>query len=248
MQIQQAFSKIQRFLRAKFFKVTRESFIGMLSGNGIEVGALNNPIVALHLNTKYVDKLSAAQARALYPELANEKLVEVDIMDDAESLSTIPAASQDFVIANHVIEHMANPIKALLAWSRVLKKGGRLFLAVPDKRSTFDHHRALTSLQHLEEDFLNPSSQRDFEHFQDFALNVSCRFYHLRPEAEAAVLAKELWDQKYSIHFHVWDFNSFNQFINHVIKNQKDCGLKILKSQGGVGNETIFVLEKSATQ
>ncbi len=238
--------KIKELITSKKVAVSRESFVRLLSGEGLEIGALQNPCPAPHLRVKYVDRITASAAREHYPELGNQPLVEVDIIDDAETLKTIPDCSQDFVIANHVIEHMANPIGALLSWSRVLKLGGRLFLAVPDKRFTFDKERDLTSIEHLESDFNAPDAQRDFEHFRDFALKVSCRVFRVKPESEADQFAKELWDQKYSIHYHVWTFDTFNNFLNHMIQNHPGFGVKILRSQGELGNEGIFVLEKIA--
>jgi ubiquinone/menaquinone biosynthesis C-methylase UbiE len=37
-------------------------------------------------------------------------------------------SSQDFVIANHLLEHLPDPIGALKEWYRVLRAGGTLFL------------------------------------------------------------------------------------------------------------------------
>ena len=61
-----------------------------------------------------------------------------------ESLATIPDGSQDFVIADHFIEHCQDPISALTIHFRVLKTGGILYMAVPDKRFTFDKDRPVT--------------------------------------------------------------------------------------------------------
>ena len=37
----------------------------------------------------------------------------VDVVDDAQTLATFPDESVDFVIANHVLEHLEDPIGAL---------------------------------------------------------------------------------------------------------------------------------------
>ena len=106
----------------------------MLSGRGIEIGALHRPTVAPHLDVTYVDRIATADMIAKHPELADANPPIVDVVDDGGVLAKIPDASQDFVIASHLIEHLRDPISGLSNWQRVLKPGGRLFLVVPDAR------------------------------------------------------------------------------------------------------------------
>lgn len=224
----------------------RGRLLGLLSGRGIEIGALHRPCYAPHLNVTYVDRLTRAELLEQYPELKGQPIVETGVIDDAETLRTLPDGSQDFVIANHVIEHMANPIKTLLAWSRVLKVGGRLFMAVPDKHHTFDKDRPLTPIAHLVQDFEQPSQERDYEHFREFALYVTCRTFHVRPESEAEQVAQELWAKQYSIHYHVWDHDAFGAFIDHVLRAFPDGGMTILERTPTRGDEFLYLLERRA--
>ncbi len=222
----------------------RSELLEMLQGKGIEIGALQSPVIAEHLEVQYVDRYSRDQLINEYPELKAEEVVEVHILDDAETLASIDDESQDFVIANHVIEHMRDPIGALLNWSRVLRTGGRIFLAAPDKRFTFDEQRKLTSWQHLVDDHRSPSRDRDFEAFQDFAREVSCKKYGLRPVEESEDLAQELFEKDYSIHYHVWDFRSFRKFLRLASKKIDDWKLGVIATMPTKGKEFIFVLEK----
>ena len=68
------------------------------------------------------------------------------IIDDGFELATIPPDSQDFVIANHLLEHAPNPLQTLLNWHRVLKKNGILFMTLPNGARNFDQGRALPPL------------------------------------------------------------------------------------------------------
>ncbi len=63
------------------------------------------------------------------------------MIDDGEHLASIGDESVDFVVANHFIEHCRDPIGALTTLLRVVRPGGVVFMAVPDKRQTFDRAR-----------------------------------------------------------------------------------------------------------
>ena len=73
------------------------------------------------------------------------------IWDDGKPLrEAIPANLVfDYVIASHVIEHAPDMIGWLRQVAGVLRTGGILSLAVPDKRFTFDEGRELTTLDQL---------------------------------------------------------------------------------------------------
>ena len=61
--------------------------------------------------------------------------------------------SQDFIIANHFLEHTENPIGTIETHLGKLKPGGVLFYAVPDKRYTFDFRRPVTPIEHMVADY-----------------------------------------------------------------------------------------------
>jgi SAM-dependent methyltransferase len=231
---------------ARHTGLPRERLLKHLRGSGIEIGALHRPVPASHLSIRYVDRLKRAQLYDAYPELKELPVVETDILDDAETLATIPDDTQDFVIANHVIEHMRNPLAALLSWRRVLKPHGRLFMAVPDKHLTFDREREITPLSHVIDDYLRPDRDRDHQAFLDFALFVSCRVFHVRPEGEAKVFADELAAKNYSIHFHVWDKPAFDDLLRYMERNLLDWRMRSIDTMPTLGDEFAYVLEKQA--
>src|ERR1035438_1530581 len=82
-----------------------------LRGEGLEIGALHSPLkVPRAARVRYVDRLPVAELRRQYPELASAHLVDIDIVDDGEKLSAVGAGTQEFVIANHFLEHCEDPI------------------------------------------------------------------------------------------------------------------------------------------
>lgn len=183
-----------------------------LRGEGIEIGALNRPLRAPRAaKVKYVDRLTVAALRSQYQELAKEKLVEADIIDEGERLTTIRDNSQDFVIANHFVEHCQDPISALANMLRVLRDGGILYLAIPDKRHSPDLDRPITSNEHLLRDYRDGPSWSKRQHFEEW---VRLWTYERRQDADAVEKrVRELMDMDYSIHYHVWTPAAFMSFL-----------------------------------
>lgn len=233
-----------KHLLGRSLTAQRRPHLKLLSGCGLEIGALHRPVTAPHLTIQYVDLYTREELYTIYPELQGLPLVKTDIVSDAETLRGIESSSQDFIIANHVIEHMANPIGALRAWMRVLRPGGKLYLAVPDKEHTFDRERECTTIAHLLEDFESPSRERDSVHFEEFALHVSCRTCHLCSEEDYRSYAQKLWEENYSIHYHVWDFSSFRSLLTFLGSHFDDWQFRIIAERKTVTDEFGFVLVK----
>ena len=55
----------------------------------------------------------------------------------------------DFILAEHVLEHIPDPIRALKEWYRVMNEGGHLFLFMPHPDRTFDRDRARTTIEQV---------------------------------------------------------------------------------------------------
>ncbi len=178
----------------------RAHFVAYLSGKGLEIGPLHRPMVRHEkMDIDYLDRHTVAELKVKYSELGDIPLVEPHIIDDAETLETVPSAKYDFVIAAHVIEHMKNPLGALEQWMRVLKPGGLLYLVVPDKRATFDCPRMRTLLYHMVLDYLRPSRERDFDHYLEYSVLVDGKRHE-----EAFTNAEKLAAADHPIHFHVF--------------------------------------------
>jgi predicted SAM-dependent methyltransferase len=172
-----------------------------LRGEGIEIGALHQPLeIPRAARVKYVDRMSVPELRRQYKELEQARLVDTDIIDNGEVLATIGDTTQDFVIANHFLEHCQNPFLTFQNLFRVLKSGGILYLAVPDKRFTFDRDRPCTTIDHLMRDFSEGPDWSRRQHFEEWSRLVNKRTDERLVEQEVA----DLLGMNYSIHFHVW--------------------------------------------
>src|SRR5205085_486745 len=88
-----------------------------LRGSGVEIGALQSPLeIRPDAHIRYADRLTVAEARAQYPELDPFPLVTPSIICDAAALTPVADHSLDFVIANHVLEHLRDPLAGLREW------------------------------------------------------------------------------------------------------------------------------------
>jgi SAM-dependent methyltransferase len=210
-----------------------------LRGDGIEIGALSHPLkVPRKARVKYVDRFPVPELRRAYPELGSVAMVEVDIVDDGERLSRIEDASLDFCIANHFLEHCENPIGAVRNMLRVLRDEGILYLAIPDKRYTFDIDRPVTSLEHLVEDDRNGPAQSRREHYEEYTRLVD----HVQGE-EAERHTARLMDSRASIHFHVWTGTEMLELVLALKKMiESDFSIELVLRHA---NEVVFVLRKA---
>jgi Methyltransferase domain len=82
----------------------------------------------------------------------------------------IESNSYDCVIASHCLEHIANPIKALLEWRRVLRSDGLLLLILPHRDDTFDWRRAVTTIEHMKADYETDMPESDLTHLDEILL------------------------------------------------------------------------------
>lgn len=86
---------------------------------------------------------------------------------DIDDLNQIPSGKYDFILGSHVIEHFANPIKALYEWKRILKNSGSLIVILPHKDGTFDNKRKVTNLTHIIEDYKKNTGEDDLTHLEE---------------------------------------------------------------------------------
>jgi len=143
---------------------------------------------------------------------------------EATELKDIPNEQYDFLLSCHSLEHVANPIKALHEWKRVLKRDALLILVLPDKRYTFDVNRPYTQFDHLVEDYTTGTDENDTTHFEEIL-----RYHDIQKDAglEGVSQLKEKLNDNYSkrmAHHHV--------FSQDVVKNMLEyCGFKVKHQQ-----------------
>lgn len=219
--------------------------LAYLRGTGIEIGALHYPLpLAPDVTARYVDRMSRPALERQYPELRGHPLVEVDIVDDGETLASIDDGSQDFVVANHFIEHCQDPIGALQAFARVLRPGGVLYLGVPDMRFTFDRDRSPTDLRHLLRDHREGPEWSRASHYWEWVAQVEPQIGRRYAGDAIAARAEALEAEGYSIHFHAWTPDSFAVLLDHCIRTVLPPSRIAFAGAFNANAEMIFVLRK----
>jgi predicted SAM-dependent methyltransferase len=189
-----------------------ELAIRYLHGDGIEIGALIHPLwVPPGVRVRYVDNLGGEElldaAGEVYPNL--DGAVDVDVIDDANVLAKFADESLDFVIANHVLEHLEDPATALGHWVRVLRSGGVLMVTLPDPRHSFDGPRERTAVEHVLRDQREGPEISRQEHLSEYARVID----GIIGDEGVSTRTTELDNQRWSIHFHVWELEGFLQLL-----------------------------------
>jgi SAM-dependent methyltransferase len=213
-----------------------------LRGSGLEVGALQRRLdVPFHCSVTYVDRMSLPDLLAHYPELIGQPIQAPDLIDNGETLAKVESGSQDFLVANHFLEHCENPIQTLLNFMRVLKDDGILYMAVPDKRFTFDFDRPVTHFSTLA-DVFRDGRRRDRERlYAEWATYVA----HASP-SDVPTVARNLLTEQYSIHFNVWALPDLVEFVS---KCRAEFGLPFrLEWLVCSENEVILILRKQGNR
>lgn len=236
-----------------------DSFI---AGQGLEIGAFASPLpVPAAARVTYVDRYNLEDLDANH-KVAGLSLkdfgvdlstvVQPDIVDDGECLVKVGDFSQDFVIANHVLEHFEDPIKGFRNMLRVLKHGGILYLSLPEMRHSFDSVRQPTPFEHIQRDYEEGPGWSRKMAYAEFAKIFAAHGMDkgLFPRRSGAALAQfesdsaqELDAANFSIHFHAWTMDGMVEMfprIKTVYRLAFETRL-VLKNK----EEVIFIFEKS---
>lgn len=193
---------VQQFLSSDEYRTLRfgssdEKYLDRLSelrtftdccAKGIEIGPWFNPICPKvdGYNTLVLDVFDQTEliARAEADPSIDDNMVghiePVDIIGSVAEMDELLASrnlsgSIDYVVSSHNFEHIPDPIRFLRACQNALNGQGVLSMAIPDKRTCFDHFRPHSTTGELLEAFwdrrLKPSPSQIFSHIALHAVN-----------------------------------------------------------------------------
>lgn len=196
----------------KFLKLRRPGY-ALLRGEGMEIGAFEHPAaLPSRCRVRYADVITPEQAAQLFPEVDASRLVPLDHVIDIDrvGLGPIEGGTMDFVIACHVIEHVANPGRLVAEMTRVVKRGGCLVIAAPDRDYTFDRLRPVTPTDRLEQYFRQGRAPVTPEDYREI---IECVHTELL-QASAGAVEERLRDfHRRREHLSVWTAAGFRDFL-----------------------------------
>lgn len=135
---------------------------------------------------------------------------------DAINLSEIVSGKYDFLLSSNCLEHVANPIKALFEWCRIIKVGGAIILVLPNKKSNFDHRRAVTPFSHLLDDYKKNVEEDDLSHLGEI-LNLHDLSRDPMAGSKTNFYTRSLDNyNNRTLHHHVFDLNSMAEMLSYV--------------------------------
>jgi len=205
-----------------------------LKGRGLEIGACDKPAPTPQgLLVTYVDHVPLDELKRQYHMVEFKQDLHY-VIDNAEKLTTFPENSQDFIISSHVLEHCQDTIGTIKNWLRVVRSGGYLWIALPEKTETFDKDRQVTSFEHLELDHLMGPERSAEEHYREyFSLVDGNKGEELETRIKHAV------ENNVNIHFHVFSEASTKELFEKL----KPLGYEIVEMVF-IRYETIWLLRK----
>ena len=174
------------------------------------LGSLDNCLYSS--STIWAGSVAAGGTFAFHPAKAKGN----QIICEASDLAPIASESYDCVLASHCLEHVANPLRALGEWKRVLRPDGLLLLILPHKEGTFDWRRPVTTLEHMISDYEHGLGEDDLTHLAEIL-----ELHDLNRDELAGSL-DQFRDRcsdnlsKRALHHHVFSTSSAVEMVDHA--------------------------------
>ena len=160
-----------------------------LHGKGLEYGPLHRTLLPKPaFDVIYADYADRDFLVAHYAGNVNvdpNLIPDIDIVTRGLPITEFVAEqSLDYVVASHVMEHVPDLLGWLESNLRILKPGGRLAVAFPDRRYCFDIKRRSSTVSEIMAAYLEKRTRPSFSQICDHFWNV-CK-----------VLPAECWQGK----------------------------------------------------
>lgn len=142
---------------------------------GVEIGGPSYTGPVLYCSAKSIDNVVFSKS-TIWHNSSDEynyyhnKKGKV-IVNDAVNMSDVGNEFYDFVFSAHSLEHIANPLKAISEWLRVVKNNGYIIIVVPEKSECFDHKRSYSKFSTLLSQYEKNVGEDDLSTLPEILLN-----------------------------------------------------------------------------
>ena len=226
------------------------------TGKGLEIGPGMHPTLdKKKFSISFLDYIHREAQREHCPtDVDFQRVPETDILVSSDQYTKFTSECYDYIIANHVIEHITDVIGWFRELESMLVDGGVLFLSIPDKKFTFDKYRQNTAFHHLVSDYFHKPGYSDNEHILDVYINYDSTFigktFNPVSKMNQDYLYKEFIRNPFiGLHRHVFSGDTFLQKILKPILVSGFCGLNIERYiPTGNWGEFYVILRKKHTK
>jgi SAM-dependent methyltransferase len=142
---------------------------------GVEIGGPSSTGKILYQNATTIDNVIFS-ANTIWSSHTDEynyyynKKGKV-IINDAVNISLVQNECYDFCFASHSLEHIANPLKAIKEWLRIIKNDGYIIIIVPEKSCCFDHKRNYSQFSSLLAQYAKNVDEDDLSTLPEILMN-----------------------------------------------------------------------------
>ncbi|MCU0429656.1 MAG: class I SAM-dependent methyltransferase [Cytophagaceae bacterium] len=146
--LERILDKVKRIFKIKSY--SREDFINSIphGASVLEIGPFFKP-VCRGANVKYFDILNQEELKERAIGIGSKELIEatpfIHFVSPIGDLGVIDEKF-DVIISSHAIEHQLDLVNHLKSVGNLLENGGAYYVLVPDKRYSFDHFIAVSSI------------------------------------------------------------------------------------------------------
>ncbi len=155
---------------------------------------------------------------------------------DGVDVPIIPKGVFDFALSCHNLEHIANPMKAVENWIKLLKpNGSAILLVLPRKESNFDHKRPTTTFEHVLEDYKNDIGEDDLTHLPEILQLHDLRFDPMAGGLENFTKRSQDNINNRCLHHHVYSLDLLEKICLHF-------KLKVVLKESRVGDHVVVAV------
>lgn len=154
-----------------------DRFLTEITNNkfGVEIGGPSHIATTIYQNANNLDNVIFSR-NTVWSNHSNvynyyQKKQGKVIINDAVNIRGVDNESYDFLFASHCLEHIANPLKAINEWLRIVKDNGYIIIVVPEKSYCFDHKRDYSKFSTLLSQYQKNVSEDDLSTLPEILRN-----------------------------------------------------------------------------